>query len=74
MIEYTLKFFQSEQVQLPSGNFPKQLGKSDDFKVNFCHGAAGAVSLFLEAYKIFNDKSYLDTAIECGMVIWNRGI
>ena len=30
--------------------------------------------MFLEAYQLFKDKSYLDSALECGEVIWYRGL
>ncbi|CAH2074000.1 unnamed protein product, partial [Iphiclides podalirius] len=61
--------------QLPSGNFPSSLGSSSgDRLVQWCHGAPGFVHLFVLAHQIFKDDKYLQIAIKCGNVIWERGL
>ena len=42
--------------------------------VHFCHGAVGAVVMFLAAWKQFNEQKYYDVALECGEVVWHRGL
>jgi lantibiotic modifying enzyme len=46
----------------------------NDYAVHFCHGAPGAISLFLEAYEIYKDQRYLDTAIKSGECTWKYGL
>ncbi|XP_043273846.1 glutathione S-transferase LANCL1 [Venturia canescens] len=63
-----------ETLKYPSGNFPSSLGSSSDKLVHWCHGAPSTSMFFLEAHKVFGKESYLQTAIECGEVVWSRGI
>ncbi|XP_034840238.1 lanC-like protein 2 [Maniola hyperantus] len=57
------------------GNYPSSLGSaSGDRLVQWCHGAPGFVPLCLLAYQVFLEEKYLETAIQCGDVIWQRGI
>ncbi|XP_072752902.1 lanC-like protein 2 isoform X1 [Anoplolepis gracilipes] len=63
-----------QKLQFSSGNFPSSLGNSSDKLVQWCHGAPGISILFCLAYKIFEDNTFLDTAIHCGEVIWERGL
>ncbi|XP_045785177.1 lanC-like protein 2 isoform X2 [Maniola jurtina] len=57
------------------GNYPSSLGSaSGDRLVQWCHGAPGFVPLCLLAYQVFKEEKYLETAIQCGDVIWQRGI
>ncbi|XP_013186554.2 glutathione S-transferase LANCL1 [Amyelois transitella] len=61
--------------RFPSGNFPSSLGSSArDRLVQWCHGATGFVPLCLLAYQIFEDDKYLKIALQCGDVIWQRGL
>ncbi|XP_023948464.2 glutathione S-transferase LANCL1 [Bicyclus anynana] len=61
--------------QFPSGNYPSSLGSSSGDKlVQWCHGAPGFVPLCLLAYQVFEQEKYLKIAIECGEVIWQRGL
>jgi len=45
-----------------------------DKLIHFCHGATGTVSLFLEAYVLFKEEKYLNSAIDAGEAIWHRGL
>ncbi|KAG5891381.1 hypothetical protein JTB14_020110 [Gonioctena quinquepunctata] len=67
-IDYLLK------KRFPSGNFPSSLGRDVDKYVQWCHGAPGFIYLFSTAYKVFHDPSYLEVALKCGDVIWERGL
>lgn len=71
-IEPSLKYLQ--QLKFPSGNFPSSLGKETDKLIHWCHGAPSMTMLFSLAYKVFGNEDYRKTAIECGEVIWNRGL
>lgn len=61
-------------LKLPSGNFPADLGDRDDSLVQWCHGAPGFLYLFSQAAKIFKHQPYMDIALKCGDVIWERGL
>ncbi|KAM0732591.1 LanC-like protein 2 [Formica fusca] len=63
-----------QKLQFSSGNFPSSIGNPSDKLVQWCHGAPGISILFCLAYKIFEDSTFLDTAIRCGEVIWERGL
>ncbi|XP_049867292.1 lanC-like protein 2 [Pectinophora gossypiella] len=59
----------------PSGNFPSSLGSaSGDRLVQWCHGAPGFVPLCIAAYQTFKEEQYLKYALDCGDVIWERGL
>ena len=61
--------------QLESGNFSYYYEKKEDVAVHFCHGAAGVVALFIEAFQMFQtEPEYLSAAIYAGECIWKRGI
>ncbi|XP_015603039.1 uncharacterized protein LOC107271495 [Cephus cinctus] len=62
------------KLKYPSGNFPSSVGSQSDKLVHWCHGAPSMTMLFCLAYKVFQDKKYLDTAVQCGEVIWLRGL
>ncbi|KAM9839878.1 lanC-like protein 2 [Aulostomus maculatus] len=57
-----------------SGNFPSSLSNESDRLVHWCHGAPGVIHMLLMAYKVFKDEKYLKEAVECGEVIWQRGL
>ncbi|KAL4705148.1 hypothetical protein ACJJTC_018719 [Scirpophaga incertulas] len=61
--------------QYASGNFPSSLNSSShDRLVQWCHGAPGFVPLCLLAYQIFEEDKYLKIALQCGEVVWQRGL
>ncbi|XP_052808197.1 lanC-like protein 2 isoform X2 [Mya arenaria] len=62
-------------LQFPSGNCPSSLGSSTGDKlVHWCHGAPGWIHTFVEAYKLFGEDRYLQAAVRCADVIWERGL
>ncbi|XP_033225591.1 lanC-like protein 2 [Belonocnema kinseyi] len=71
-IEPSLKYLQ--KLRFPSGNFPSSVGNESDKLIHWCHGAPSMTMLFTLAYKVFDNKDYLETSIKCGEVIWNRGL
>ncbi|XP_017885838.1 lanC-like protein 2 isoform X2 [Ceratina calcarata] len=71
-IKPALQFLKS--IRYPSGNFPSSIGSNSDKLIHWCHGAPGMTMLFCLAYKIYQDESYLQIALQCGEVIWARGL
>ncbi|XP_058794222.1 lanC-like protein 2 isoform X2 [Phymastichus coffea] len=63
-----------EKLKYPSGNFLSSVGSTTDKLVHWCHGAPSMTMLFTLAYEIFQKEQYLDTAVQCGEVIWQRGL
>ncbi|XP_020288161.1 lanC-like protein 2 [Pseudomyrmex gracilis] len=63
-----------QQLKFSSGNFPSSMGNNSDKLVQWCHGAPGMPALFCLAFKVFEDDTFLETAVRCGEVIWERGI
>lgn len=62
-------------LRFPSGNYPSSIeSQSGDVLVHWCHGAPGFLFMFGAAYKVFKDETYLQAAVGCGEVIWNRGL
>ncbi|KAI1889014.1 hypothetical protein AGOR_G00174690 [Albula goreensis] len=57
-----------------SGNYPSSLSNETDRLVHWCHGAPGVVHMLIMAHKIFKEEKYLKDAVECGEVIWQRGL
>ncbi|KDR23212.1 lanC-like protein 2 [Zootermopsis nevadensis] len=72
LVRPTIDYLQG--LCFPSGNFPSSLGNNTDRLVQWCHGAPGIVFLFAQAYKVFGDDQYLQTALKCGDVVWRRGM
>ncbi|XP_041479095.1 lanC-like protein 2 isoform X2 [Lytechinus variegatus] len=62
------------QLRFSSGNFPSSLGNQSDKLVHWCHGAPGVIHMLLQAYRVFSEDRYLNAAVDCGRVIWDRGI
>ena len=62
------------QLQLPSGNYPSSLGKTDDLLVHFCHGAPGFIPFLCEAYKFYKDGVFKECALKAGECVWKKGI
>ncbi|KAJ8687404.1 hypothetical protein QAD02_023198 [Eretmocerus hayati] len=63
-----------ETLKYPSGNFPSSVGRTTDKLVHWCHGAPSMTMLFCLAYEVFKKEQYLHTALQCGEVIWERGL
>ncbi|KAG7189671.1 hypothetical protein KM043_017343 [Ampulex compressa] len=63
-----------QKLRFPSGNFISSIGSQTDRLVQWCHGAPGMTALFCLAFKVYNEPKFLETAIECGEVVWERGI
>ncbi|KAG5268721.1 hypothetical protein AALO_G00215710 [Alosa alosa] len=57
-----------------SGNYPSSLSNETDRLVHWCHGAPGVIHMLLMAHKVFKEEKYLKDAVECGEVIWQRGL
>ncbi|KAJ8277511.1 hypothetical protein GJAV_G00075970 [Gymnothorax javanicus] len=57
-----------------SGNYPSSLSNESDRLVHWCHGAPGVVHMLIMAYKVFKEEKYLKDAVDCGEVIWQRGL
>ncbi|XP_028049569.1 lanC-like protein 2 isoform X2 [Monomorium pharaonis] len=63
-----------KKLRYSSGNFLSSVESSSDRLVQWCHGAPGMSALFCLAYKVFEDSTYLEIAIQCGDIIWERGL
>jgi hypothetical protein len=46
----------------------------ESYPVHFCHGAPGAIPLFIEAHKLFQEPQYLEVAKKCGECVWQYGL
>lgn len=61
--------------RFPSGNYPK---KEEDMKsdllVYWCHGASGVALTLVKAAEVFEDKEFLEAAIDASKVVWDRGL
>uniref|UniRef100_T1IB17 Lanthionine synthetase c-like protein 1 n=2 Tax=Rhodnius prolixus TaxID=13249 RepID=T1IB17_RHOPR len=72
LIKPTLDWLISKRYA--GGNFPSSDGSRHDKLVQWCHGAPGFVNLFTLASEIYRSDKYMKVALECGEVVWNRGI
>ncbi|CAH1405940.1 unnamed protein product [Nezara viridula] len=63
-----------KENRFPSGNFKSSYGRDRDSLVHWCHGSPGFVYLFMLAHKVYNNQEYKDLALQCGDVVWHRGI
>ncbi|XP_048832836.1 lanC-like protein 2 isoform X2 [Brienomyrus brachyistius] len=57
-----------------SGNYPSSLSNETDRLVHWCHGSPGVIHMLIMAHKVFKEEKYLKEAVECGEVIWQRGL
>ncbi|KAK7117987.1 hypothetical protein R3I94_021734 [Phoxinus phoxinus] len=57
-----------------SGNYPSSLSNESDRLVHWCHGAPGVLHTLLMAHKVFRDEKYLRDAVDCGELIWQKGL
>merc|ERR1712032_1374569 len=64
LMKGTLDWLASKQTRV--GNWPSVRNETSDHKVHFCHGAPGAVYVYLKAHDIFKDRCYLDAAQRAG--------
>lgn len=62
------------QLKFPSGNFPPCVDDTRDLLVHWCHGAPGVLYMLIQAYKLFGEQCYLTSFLQCGDVIWQRGL
>lgn len=72
LIREAINFIQG--IRYPSCNYPSSIGGQTDRLVHWCHGAPGVIHLLIKAYQVYRDESYLNSALACSDVIWNRGI
>uniref|UniRef100_A0A1B6D4N9 LanC-like protein 2 n=2 Tax=Clastoptera arizonana TaxID=38151 RepID=A0A1B6D4N9_9HEMI len=72
LVQPTLENLKNERFH--SDNFPSSKGNDKDKLVQWCHGAPGFVQLFSLAHKEFGDSRYQDIALDCGNVVWERGL
>ncbi|OQV25614.1 LanC-like protein 2 [Hypsibius exemplaris] len=61
-------------LRFPSGNYPSSVSNTTDKLVQWCHGATGFVLLFCRCYEIFEDKKYLNAALDAADCVWERGL
>ncbi|XP_028663922.1 glutathione S-transferase LANCL1 [Erpetoichthys calabaricus] len=61
-------------LKFPSGNYPPCIGDTRDLLVHWCHGAPGLIYMLIQAYKVFGVDQYMIDAVQCGEIIWNRGL
>ncbi|KAI4901247.1 hypothetical protein NFI96_031677 [Prochilodus magdalenae] len=62
------------RLKFPSGNYPPCVGDERDLLVHWCHGSPGVIYMLLQAYKVFGVQQYLEDAIRCGELVWQRGL
>lgn len=72
LIREAINFVQS--VRYPSGNYPSSMGGQTDRLVHWCHGAPGVIHMLIKAYQVYKEQLLLDLALNCGDVIWKRGL
>ena len=39
-----------------------------------CHGAPGTVYLFVKGFLVWREEAFLNAALRCGEVVWQRGL
>ncbi|RXG56860.1 LanC-like protein 3 [Armadillidium vulgare] len=68
------------QLQTPSGNFPSAMDEVggrrpvEEELVHWCHGAPGVVYLLAKSYLVFKEQKYLEAALRCGEITWQKGL
>lgn len=63
-----------ESTKYASCNYPSSIGSETDWLVHWCHGAPGVMHMLIKAYQVYRDKSLFESALQCGEVIWKRGL
>ncbi|KAI3502216.1 hypothetical protein L1887_30248 [Cichorium endivia] len=72
-VKNTLKYMIGNRFA--SGNYPScEEDKREDILVHWCHGAPGMALTLVKAAQVFEDKEFVDAAIEAGEVVWKRGL
>lgn len=72
LIKQAIEFVQG--IKYPSSNYPSSIGSQTDRLIHWCHGAPGVMHMLIKAYQVFQDESYLKSALDCSDVVWQRGI
>lgn len=65
------------KLQCEDGNWPccmEELSMSDHKLVHWCHGAPGTIYLMARAYKVFQERKYLEACIKAGELVWQKGL
>ncbi|KAK3741810.1 hypothetical protein QZH41_010444 [Actinostola sp. cb2023] len=60
-----------------NGNYPPAVDEASDARnelVHWCHGAPGVVYMMVKAYLTWKDEKYLNAALRCGDVVWEKGL
>eukprot|EP00890_Picochlorum_soloecismus_P000132 jgi/Picsp_1/1119/NSC_04601-R1_lanc-like protein 2-like len=76
-LEYILSLeCDSNGISLLSGHFPTRMNepKPREPLVQWCHGAPGAILLFIKAYHVYGDVQYLQAALRAGEAVWEKGL
>ncbi|KAI3728780.1 hypothetical protein L6452_17422 [Arctium lappa] len=72
-VKNTLKYM--IRNKFPSGNYPSsEEDNTSDLLVHWCHGAPGTALTLVKAAEIFEDKEFLEAAIDAAEVVWKRGL
>uniref|UniRef100_A0A0N5ALL8 LanC-like protein 3 n=1 Tax=Syphacia muris TaxID=451379 RepID=A0A0N5ALL8_9BILA len=66
-------------IQFENGNFPTNAAHlkqrhEDDELIQWCHGAGGAVFLFIVAYLKIGEEKYLKAAEAAAGILWEKGV
>eukprot|EP01060_Flectonema_neradi_P033298 TRINITY_DN5551_c0_g1_i1.p1 TRINITY_DN5551_c0_g1~~TRINITY_DN5551_c0_g1_i1.p1 ORF type:complete len:481 (+),score=81.17 TRINITY_DN5551_c0_g1_i1:450-1892(+) len=80
IIKNTINYYIS--LQLSDWNIPTNLaggcgavyGTDADARVQWCHGAPGFITIFLEAAQLFNNATYSTIGLQVADVAWSRGL
>ncbi|GKC68193.1 LanC-like protein GCL2 [Tanacetum coccineum] len=71
-VNKTLKYMINNRF--PSRNYPRDEAKRSDELVYWCHGAPGVALTLTKAAEVFEDKEFLEAAIDASKVVWSRGL
>jgi lantibiotic modifying enzyme len=68
-------FILSQQTGFGSFSFTLNSEVEEEMEPNhWCHGAPGAIPLFLEAYLTFKNQDFLEAALKSGKCVWKKGL
>nr|XP_043612767.1 lanC-like protein GCL2 [Erigeron canadensis] len=71
-VKNTLKYMVNNRF--PSGNYPRDEEKKTDELVYWCHGASGVCLTLVKAAQVYEDKEFLEAALDAANVVWTRGL
>jgi lantibiotic modifying enzyme len=57
-----------------SGNYVSSVDSDTDKLVQYCHGSPGVEMTFNLAYRMTHKAEYLQEALSCGEITWERGL